>query len=152
MYDLKISGGIIDCSVQLSVKPRELFSFFSDANNLNLLTPKFLKFRIVSELPPVLYQGALIDYRLSLKGIPIFWRTKITTWDPPYRFIDKQLIGPYRKWHHEHIFIENEKGCLAIDKVHYSLLCGFLLNPVFVEPQLLQIFQYRASKLIELIG
>mgnify|MGYP001080733828 CR=1 FL=1 len=72
-----------------------VFSFFSDASNLEFLTPSWLKFKILTESPMFMGSGTKIDYELKLHGIPINWQSAITSWDPPHKFIDEQTKGPY---------------------------------------------------------
>tara|TARA_A100001037_G_scaffold194751_1_gene174299 strand:- start:5526 stop:5984 length:459 start_codon:yes stop_codon:yes gene_type:complete len=152
MFELKIDRGEIYCSVQLYKKSDEVFDFFSNANNLEILTPSFLKFKILSELPEKIKLNDKIDYRLSLRNIPIKWRSEITAWEPHNRFVDEQVLGPYRKWVHEHLFVDNEEGCLAIDKVEYQVWFGFIVDKLFVKKELERIFSFRSKKLIDLFN
>ncbi len=134
-------------------RPRaEVFAFFADAGNLEALTPPLLRFEILSPLPLAMRAGALIDYRLRLHGVPITWRTEITAWEPPLRFIDQQLRGPYRLWHHEHTFEEVDGGTLATDRIHYAFLPLPGVHRWFVEPDLRRIFGYRLERMHELFG
>ena len=91
----------------------KVFDFFSKAENLDLLTPKWLRFEIVTPLPIEMKTGALIDYRLRLHGIRIRWRTQIALWDPPFRFVDAQVKGSYKLWIHEHSFEEKNGGTIV---------------------------------------
>ena len=104
-------------------RPREeVFAFFADAKNLELITPAQLNFKITSPQPIDLREGALIDYQLSLHGIPMSWRTEITTWDAPFRFVDTQLKGPYSQWIHTLTFTEIDANKTLIeDEVRYRL-------------------------------
>lgn len=130
----------------------EVFEFFSAARNLELLTPDFLQFHVITPEPIVMKEGLLIDYRLKLRGIPIRWRSEIALWDPPFRFVDEQVKGPYRKWHHLHQFEEKDGGTLVTDEVHYQVWGGGLVNRFFVRPDVESIFAYREEKLNELFG
>lgn len=135
-------------------RPRsEVFAFFGDAANLEALTPPWLGFEIRTPRPIAMGQGALIDYRISLRGIPVSWRTEITHWEPPHRFVDEQLRGPYRLWVHEHTFEEQPDGTtLAADRVRYAVLGGRLVNRLLVERDLRKIFAFREAKMSELFG
>ena len=115
-------GFLLTASMTVSKPIEEVFEFFSDAGNLETITPEFLNFRILSQLPIEMEVGALIDYRLRLYGIPFRWRTKISHWEPPVRFVDEQMRGPYRQWHHEHTFETVAEGTLCKDLVHYLSL------------------------------
>jgi ligand-binding SRPBCC domain-containing protein len=129
-------------------RPRDdVFEFFSNAANLELLTPDTLGFSITSKMPIEMKQGALIDYRLSLYGLPINWQTEITAWDPPNYFIDTQLSGPYKQWIHRHDFIETPDGTIIEDSVRYRLPLEPLgdLAHFFVRMELEKIFDYRTA-------
>ena len=134
-------------------RPRtEVFDFFADAHNLQILTPDFLNFEILTPRPIPMYAGALIDYRLRVHGIPVRWRTKITTWEPPLRFVDEQIRGPYRQWIHEHWFVEKDGGTLCNDEVRYAVWGGAVLNRLFVRRDVRAIFEFRRKKLLEMFG
>ena len=134
-------------------RPRpEVFAFFADAANLEALTPSFLRFRIVTPQPVEMRAGALIDYRLRVHGLPLRWRTKITAWDPPHRFVDEQLRGPYRVWIHEHTFEDAPGGTFVNDRVRYRPPFGRLANWLLVERDVRMIFRYRTEALLRRFG
>jgi len=139
-------------SVTLPVGRRELFDFFSDAFQLEKITPPWLQFRVSTPAPIDIQAGALIDYRLKLHGIPIRWRTEISTWDPPYSFTDRQLKGPYYLWEHYHTFEEVDGGTLVSDQVHYRAIGGALVNALFVRKDLRKIFEYRRQRMMEIFA
>ncbi|SRR5581483_1349690 len=125
----------------------EVFAFFSRPENLQVLTPPWLDFRIV-ESPESLAKGSLIRYRLRLRGFPIRWTTEITEWKPPFRFVDLQLSGPYRLWNHEHDFVEERGGTRICDRVTYALpfgIIGRLAHGAFVEADVQRIFDFRTN-------
>lgn len=130
----------------------DVFPFFADAANLARLTPEWLKFRILTTPPIEMREGAVIDYRISLFGIPMYWRTLITVWEPPNRFVDEQLRGPYRYWRHEHTFDEVEGGTVLGDRVEYAVPFGALTDRLFVSGNLRRIFDHRARVMKELHG
>jgi len=126
-----------------------VFAVFSDAANLEALTPPALKFKIITPLPIEMAEGALIDYRLQLYGAPFRWRTRIDVYEPQQRFVDFQLRGPYKLWRHEHEFYETHGGVLMIDRVHYQIpywLAGRFAHVAFVRSSLEQIFDYRREQ------
>ncbi len=125
----------------------EVFPFFAKAGNLEVLTPPWLKFEVLTPEPIAMHPGALIDYRIKIHGMPIRWRTEIVEWDPPHRFIDVQLRGPYRLWHHTHMFAEQDGGTMCRDKVRYHPLGGAVMNWLFVRGDIEKIFAYRREQL-----
>lgn len=137
-------------TVQFLPRPRrEVFAFFADAFQLELITPPWLQFSVLTPPPIEMVAGVMIDYHLRLHRVPIRWCSRIRVWQPPFRFVDEQLRGPYRVWHHEHTFEEVEGGTLCRDIVDYDAPGGRLLN-ILVRHDLKQIFQFRQSKLREL--
>ena len=133
---------------QFVPRPREeIFEFFSNAANLEAITPPWLSFHIVTPKPIQMHEGALIDYRLRVHGIPLRWRTRITLWEPPHRFMDEQLRGPYRLWQHEHAFEQVDGGCLMQDRVNYAVIGGALVNRWFVRRDVERIFNYRTQRI-----
>ena len=129
----------------------EVFAFFADAGNLDTLTPPWLHFEILTPRPLEMKVGALIDYRLRLRGLPIRWQSEISDWTPPRQFVDEQRRGPYRLWHHTHTFAEVDGGGTAVrDIVRYRVPGGALANTLFVKRDLRKIFTYRQQKLAEL--
>ena len=128
----------------------EVFSFFSDARNLQKITPPWLDFRVTTPGEIVMREGALIDYKLKVRGVPLRWRSEITAWEPHGRFVDSQLRGPYRSWVHEHRFEEKDGGTLVTDEVEYSVYGGELIRRLFVARDVEKIFGYRTEKMQEL--
>jgi ligand-binding SRPBCC domain-containing protein len=131
-------------------QPREeVFDFFGDARNLERITPPWLRFQILPPVPEVVERGTLLNYKLRLRGMPIRWRTEITCWEPPVRFVDEQRRGPYRLWRHEHRFEPRDAGTVCLDRVDYAVPGGALVERLFVRGQLRRIFDYRAEALRE---
>ena len=123
-----------------------VFEFFSDANQLERITPPRLSFKILT--PSIeLREGALLDYQLKLRGFPIKWRTEICVWDPPNRFVDQQLRGPYHRWYHQHTFESTDGGTNVYDDVHYIVPLGKIVERLFVRKELKGIFAYRQEQL-----
>jgi len=129
-------------------RPRnEVFAFFADARNLQRITPAFLEFRVLNDGPITMQPGTLIDYRIRLRGLPLRWRTKITEWEPPVRFADIQLRGPYAEWVHTHTFEEEDGGTRVNDTVRYRLwgpgIITNVINRLLVAPDTKRIFEFR---------
>ena len=141
---------VLTCAVVLSRSRDEVFGFFSDAFRLEQITPDWLNFRILTPGPIELSKGSLIDYRIRLHGIPIGWQTEISSWEPPYSFIDRQVRGPYRLWEHLHTFTEVDGGTLTVDRVRYRASGGRLANWLVVEKDLRRIFEHRRQRMLEL--
>lgn len=132
-----------------------VFAFFADARNLEAITPASLRFRILTPLPIDMRAGALIDYRLSLRGLPVRWRTRIEEWVPDRRFVDVQLSGPYRSWRHTHEFEDAEGGTRMRDTVEYQLPfgpLGDLAHALFVRREVEGIFDHRNRVIGPLLG
>lgn len=139
-------------TVWLPERLETVFPFFSDARNLERLTPPWLHFEVLSASDPAMRVGTRIDYRLRIRGLPLRWQSEITVWDPPHCFVDEQRRGPYRLWIHEHRFVEQAGGTLAEDKVQYAVYGGTLTNRFFVLPDLNRIFDYRVEELRKIFG
>lgn len=137
---------------QIVKRPRaEVFEFFADAGNLERITPPELNFQIITPQPIDIKKGALIDYRLKLRGIPITWKTEITQWNPPHDFVDTALKSPYKQWIHLHTFEDGEAGeTIMRDIVRYRLPLEPLgdIAHFYVKKELAYIFDYR-YKVIE---
>ena len=126
---------------------REVFAFFADPQNLETITPPWLQFEIKTRGPVEMRPGALIDYRLRLHGVPLAWRSEITVWDPPRRFVDVQVRGPYRLWCHQHLFEECHGRTLVHDHVDYAVPGGRLVQKFLVARAVGRIFEFRRRKL-----
>ena len=136
--------------IWLPEPPERVFEFFGDAFNLDALTPPWLQFKVLTPAPIAMRVGTLIDYRIKIHGVPVRWRTEITAWQPPHRFVDEQRRGPYRLWQHEHLFRAERGGTTVIDHVAYAARFA-LLEPLlyrwFVRRDVERIFAYRAEQL-----
>ena len=139
---------------QLVVWPRdETFELFGDASNLAAITPPWLQFEIVTPMPVAMGVGAELEYRLRLHRVPVRWLTAIVEWDPPRRFVDVQMRGPYALWHHTHEFLEVGGQTLMRDTVRYALPFGPLgriAHPLLVKRDLKAIFDYRQEAVTRL--
>lgn len=140
------------CELWLPLSPGELFPFFADAANLDAITPPWLHFHIATPRPIEMRAGALIDYKLRVRGMPLRWRTLIRDWNPPHSFVDEQLRGPYRQWIHRHTFEPRNGGTLARDIVHYAVPFDFIAHPLFVRRDIERIFAYRQEALRQRFG
>jgi len=139
-------------SMHLAFAREEVFSFFTEAGNLETITPPELHFHIVSPQPIVIAEGTHIEYRLRLFGIPFSWLTKIVVWDPPREFVDMQVRGPYKQWIHTHRFVGVNGSTQVSDVVRYRLPlfpCGELAYPL-VHLQLRRIFAFRQKTIGEI--
>lgn len=133
--------------------PEAVFPFFAEAKNLEKLTPPILNFTVLKMSTEQIQSGSMIDYKLKIHGVPVRWRTEILDWQPPKKFTDTQLKGPYSKWHHTHEFKALGKGTLMTDLVRYRLPMGALGRAVaghFVTSDVRKIFDYRKQVCAEL--
>ena len=124
----------------------DTFHFFSDAANLEKLTPGWLNFHVRSKGPLAMREGLEIDYVISLHGFPIPWKTRIDVWEPGVRFVDRQVNGPYAWWHHEHRFEATAIGTRVIDHVEFVPRLHWVTSG-FVRRDVQRIFQFRQEKL-----
>lgn len=133
----------------------DVFEFFSKAENLNVITPPVLGFKIITPLPVDMKKGTVIDYKIKLNGIPFNWRTEITKWDPPHCFEDTQIKGPYKVWIHEHKFEARNEKTFMTDTVRYLSPGGpleFIPHNLFVKKKVNFIFDYRKKIFDELFS
>lgn len=133
----------------------EVFAFFQRPENLAELTPPELGFVILTPSPIKMGEGALIDYTIRSLGVRLRWTTLITEYDPPHKFCDVQIRGPYSFWHHTHLFAAVESGTEVTDEVRYMLPLGplgRLAHTLFVHKQLTHIFDYRTETISRIFG
>ncbi|MBI5020580.1 MAG: SRPBCC family protein [Ignavibacteriales bacterium] len=137
-------------------RPRnEIFTFFSRPENLAHITPTALGFIILTPSPIEMRPGVLISYMIRIFGIRVRWISIITSYDPPMRFVDEQLRGPYSFWHHTHTFKEHQGGTLITDEVKYAVPFGILgrvVRRIIIRRQLDKIFSYRAEVIREIFS
>jgi ligand-binding SRPBCC domain-containing protein len=141
----------------LPITVSEAWSFFSSPKNLSLITPKFLDFKIITNLPERnIYKGMKIDYTVRpLLGIPVHWQTEISDVEEKWKFTDKQIKGPYKIWEHTHYFFKTDKGVLMRDEVNYKLpmgIAGKLMHMLVVKKKLRKIFAYRRKTLTKIFN
>jgi ligand-binding SRPBCC domain-containing protein len=132
-------------------RPRdEVFGFFADAANLEAITPPWLHFHVLNPALAI-RAGVLIDYRLTLYGIPLKWQSEISRWDPPSSFVDEQRKGPYRRWVHTHTFADERGGTRVGDAVEFEVPFGWLVGR-FVQRDVNRIFAFRQQALRQRFG
>ena len=145
-------GYRLTAKMTVDLPREEVFEFFADANQLERITPSWLNFKVLTPRPITMKAGLLLDYKIRLHAIPIKWRTEISAWDPPFRFVDQQLKGPYKRWHHEHTFEEVDGKTVVLDNVHYIPSGGSLIHRFMVKPDLEKIFRFRHDTLTEIFA
>lgn len=146
---------VMDSSMWLPQPLEVVFPFFADARNLEAITPPWLRFAIATPQPIEMRIGAVIDYRLRIRGIPARWRSRIAEWDPPHAFADEQLRGPYARWYHRHTFAAKDGGTEVGDHVELAPPGGPLAPLVFrllVRGDVRRIFAHRARALAQRFG
>jgi len=136
-------------------RPRvEVFAFFADPANLARITPPTARPRLTIPVPP-LQAGSVFDLRVRWFGLPVRWRVFIREYDPPFRFVDVQVRGPFARWEHRHRFLEEDGGTLVEDRVTYRLplgVLGRLAHALLVRRQLRATWAYRDRCLGALLG
>jgi len=145
----------LDRGQLVPVRPAEAFDFFADAFNLEAITPPWLGFEMATPAPISMSAGTLIEYRLRLHALPLRWLTRIEAWEPGRRFVDRQLRGPYRLWHHTHTFAAHKRGTVVRDSVRYALPLGplgRLARAALVRRDLDRIFDYRRDAIAANLG
>ena len=133
----------------------ETFAFFSDATNLETITPAFMGFEIRTPRPIEMRAGTLIEYRIRLLGVPMPWLTRIDHWEPGRLFVDRQLRGPYARWVHLHTFAAERGGTRLGDRVEYALPFDPLSRPahvLYARPMVERIFDHRRMVITERFG
>jgi ligand-binding SRPBCC domain-containing protein len=150
---------VLEREQHLPGAPEEVFPFFADASNLEAITTPLLRFEVVTPKPIPMRVGALIQYRLRLHGVPVSWLTSIQEWDPPHRFVDQQVRGPYALWHHTHEFTpvigSHPPRTLMRDVVRYAIgfgPFGALAHRAFVRRDVEAIFDFRHAELARRFG
>jgi ligand-binding SRPBCC domain-containing protein len=146
---------ILERTQMIPLSRAETFSFFSEALNLERITPPYLKFKVITPTPFEMTAGRLIDYQLALFNISFRWRTLIEAWEPETRFVDRQINGPYSLWHHTHTFESiGPQQTLMRDVVHYRVewgAIGGLVHEFFVRRMVNEIFDYRVQAVTEIL-
>ena len=134
----------------------QAFAFYGDAHKLERITPPWLGFEVVTPRPIEMGVGTLIEYRLRLHRVPVRWRTRIEAWEPPRRFVDAQVKGPYSLWEHTHTFEEDgPERTIIRDRVRYAIPfgpLGELADRLLVQRDLRQIFDYRRDAVAREMG
>jgi ligand-binding SRPBCC domain-containing protein len=131
----------------------EVFEFFSDARNLQKITPSWLSFQVLTSGKIDIRTGTLLDYLLQWYGFPIKWQTEIVTWNPPHDFTDVQIRGPYKLWRHTHTFTAETGGTQMVDLVNYELplgILGAMARTLAVRRDLERVFDYRQEAIAAL--
>lgn len=135
----------------LPITMEEAWSFFSDPNNLQQITPDDLNFKLTPNSPEPMFPGQIISYRIKI--FPFYssnWVTEITHVVDKVYFIDEQRFGPYKMWHHRHFFVDLKDQVLMFDEVNFKLpfgLLGRIFFPIIVKPKLKHIFAFRKERL-----
>ena len=136
-------------SQEIPVDKKKCWQFFSDPRNLQRITPPEMDFEILSDLPKNVYAGQIILYKIKiLPGIKANWTTEITHVKEDEYFVDEQRFGPYKFWHHQHLFTETADGMKVTDIIHYAIpagLIGRFMNRLFIRKKLENIFIYRTK-------
>jgi len=145
---------VLESRVWLAMDRAHVFAFFSDPRHLERLTPPHMRLRLLTP-EAVMSAGTALEFRLSWLGLPFTWRAFIREYDPPYRFVDVQVRGPYARWEHRHRFLEDNGGTWVEDRVTYRLPMGplgALAHALVVRRQLRALWAYRRRQLEALVA
>ncbi|MBA3866835.1 MAG: SRPBCC family protein [Solirubrobacterales bacterium] len=138
---------MLERSQRLELPIEQAFEFHGEAANLEAITPPWLGFEITTPRPIEMRVGTRLDYRLKLHGVPVRWQTRIEAWEPPTRFVDVQVEGPYKLWEHTHTFAaDGDDAVLIEDRVRYALPLGplgLIAHRLFVRNDVERIFDFR---------
>jgi ligand-binding SRPBCC domain-containing protein len=147
---------LLERTQRVALPVEQAFAFYGDARNLERITPPWLEFEVITPGEIEMGPGTLLDYRLKLHRVPVRWQTRIETWEPPVRFTDTQVRGPYSLWDHTHTFEEDGPGATVIhDRIRYSIPfgpVGELADRLLVRRDLRQIFDYRRDAIERELG
>jgi len=142
---------ILERQQRVTASMEQAWAFLQNPANLDRITPPDLQFRIVTDVPAVMFNGLIVEYRIT---IPLFgthtWVTEIKHIRAGHSFVDEQRLGPYRFWYHYHEMQQVNDGVLLIDKVLYQPpfgLLGRLLHRIYIRRTLERIFSYRRERL-----
>ena len=147
-----MTSWLLTSRIRLPQPVEELFPFFAEARNLEQITPTWLRFSVLTPEPITMAVGTIIDYRLRWRGLPLRWRSEIAAWEPPRFFVDRQIRGPYRAWHHEHHFTPSGGGTEVEDRVRYAVPFGRLVHGIGVGRDVESIFAFRRHRMVEIFG
>ena len=137
---------LVDRDMIVPASLTDTFAFFADAANLQRITPPWLHFSMLTPPPIQMGVGLEIRYRIGLYGLPVPWWSQIDVWEPGVCFVDRQIVGPYRWWRHEHRFEAVAGGTRVVDRVEYGPRAGWLSGSL-VRRDLNRIFDYRHEAL-----
>lgn len=134
-------------------RPRaEVFAALSDASVLQQLTPPWVRYRIITPMPVEMRKGAIFDYAMRIRCLPVKWRTEITEWSPPELFADTQRRGPFREWRDRHLFSEIDEGTTLVENdISYRVPGGRFVHRLFVRRDLLQVYRYEQRMMHNLL-
>jgi len=141
-------------------RPRpDVFAFFVDPRNLGAVQPGWAQPIWLAEPPARLEAGALLDFAVRLVGVSVRWRVMVREFDPPFRFVDVQLWGPFARWEHRHRFLEGPEsdgqgpvGTWMEDRVTYRLPWGLLgraAHALGAGRRIAALFDFREARLRE---
>ena len=143
-------------SISLPITIEECWEFFSNPKNLKIITPNYMGFDIIDLEDTKMYAGQIIKYNVSpILGLNMKWVTEISHVEINKFFVDEQRFGPYKFWHHKHIFEVIDGGIKVIDILDYALpfgIIGKIFEPFLIRPKIEEIFSFREKKLVEIFG
>lgn len=144
---------VVETRMWLARPRADVFAFFTDPTTVARVTPPRFRLRLLDPVRTI-GAGTVLDYRLTWFGVPVRWRAFIREYDPPFRFVDVQVRGPFARWEHRHRFLEEEGGTWVEDRVTYRLPLGPLgraAHAVLVRRELSRMWIHRQRRIGELL-
>jgi ligand-binding SRPBCC domain-containing protein len=144
-------------------RPRaHVFAFFAEPRNIARVQPAWAEPIWLAEPPARLDAGAVLDFSVRTACIPVRFRVMVREFDPPFRFVDVQLWGPFGRWEHRHRFLEGTMreepgpvGTWIEDRVTYRLPWGPLgraAHALGAGRRIARLFDFRDARLRELFA
>jgi ligand-binding SRPBCC domain-containing protein len=133
---------------QVVAAPREvLFEFHLDPANLALLLSGWKGFELVSHDGRI-RPGSRVRVRQRVGPFTHQMTFEHTVCEPPHRFGERQIEGPFARFEHVHEFTATDGGTIVVDRVDFELpwhFGGALAERWIAAPELRRFFAFRRA-------